>query len=207
MSAVKTKRRYHSPLRRAQAEATRLRILEATRDLFREQGFAASSISAIARSAGVVPETIYATFGSKRALLDGLIDAAQPTETVARLTEDWTQAGTPRAQLTMLAATARTFWERNEPLAWILRQGTGDADFDGQWAERSAGRRALLRALMGQWDISVVRPGMTLDEAADVAWSLASEEVYHMLVVDRGWTADRYQAWLADALVREVLPD
>ena len=83
-----SKRRYHSPLRDAQAAATRVRILEAALDEFVARGYPGTSVAAIARTAGVSPETIYATFGTKRGIVDALleeIDAeGRPQQAAAR---------------------------------------------------------------------------------------------------------------------------
>ena len=122
MSTI-VKRPYHSPLRQAQAEATRARILDASLKLFAESGYAATTIAAVAREAGVVPETIYASFGTKKALMDGLIGRAAPPDTAATLETHWsTEAGNPHAQLGVIAAFAADFWERNDELARVLRQ-------------------------------------------------------------------------------------
>ncbi len=51
-----------------------------------------------------------------------------------------------------------------------------------------------------------LRAGLSVDEAADLLWTLASHQVHELLVVQRGWSAERYQTWLADALARELLP-
>src|SRR6476619_2086952 len=73
--AEPVKRRYHSPTRQAQAARTRAQILAAADELFRTQGFGRTSVREIAEAADVVPETVYATFGSKARLLTALIDS------------------------------------------------------------------------------------------------------------------------------------
>ena len=70
------KRPYRSPLREAQAAATRTRILDAALDTFLERGYAGTSVAAIARAAGVSPETVYATFGTKRGIVAGSSSAS-----------------------------------------------------------------------------------------------------------------------------------
>src|SRR5438093_9035691 len=69
---VKPKRRYHSPRRREQAAATRRDILEAAQRLFERQGYAATTIAAIAAEAGVALKTVYVAFESKSGLLHSL---------------------------------------------------------------------------------------------------------------------------------------
>src|SRR5262245_65478263 len=117
MSTI-VKRPYHSPLRQAQAESTRARILDAALELFARNGYAATTIAAVAREAGIVPETIYASFGSKKALIDGLIARAAPPDTASTLETRWAaDAGDPRAPLGVIAAFAAECRARNDALA------------------------------------------------------------------------------------------
>src|SRR4051812_8060168 len=69
---VKPKRRYDSARRRAQAEATRLDILDAARRLFESRGFGATTMDAIAAEAGVALKTVYVAFETKSGLLRAL---------------------------------------------------------------------------------------------------------------------------------------
>src|ERR671937_2858840 len=71
-SAVKRKRRYESPRRREQAAATRRQILDAAQRLFEQQGYAATTMAAIAREAGVALKTVYVAFETKSGLLRAL---------------------------------------------------------------------------------------------------------------------------------------
>ena len=69
------RRRYTSAARKAQAAATRRSILDAAHALFVADGYAATTIQAIADDAGVAVQTVYAVFGNKRRL-DQVIEAA-----------------------------------------------------------------------------------------------------------------------------------
>src|SRR5215212_9319859 len=69
---VKPKRPYDSPRRREQAAATRLEILEAAQRLFEEQGYAATTMAAIAAEAGVALKTVYVAFETKAGVLRAL---------------------------------------------------------------------------------------------------------------------------------------
>src|SRR5690349_18248978 len=62
-------RRYDSQLRRAQADSTRARVIEVTRDMLLSTGYARTTMPKIARSAGVSVETIYKAFGGKPGLV------------------------------------------------------------------------------------------------------------------------------------------
>ena len=50
-----------------------------------------------------------------------------------------------------------------------------------------------------------LRPGLDVDEVADVVWSLNSAEYYTLLVRERGWPPARFAAWLADTWCRLFL--
>src|SRR6266536_5190141 len=69
---VKSKRRYDSPRRREQAAATRRDILEAALRLFERQGYAATTMAAIAAEARVALKTVYVAFETKSGVLRGL---------------------------------------------------------------------------------------------------------------------------------------
>jgi len=206
MSTI-VKRPYHSPLRRAQAEETRNRILDAALRLFAGQGYAATTIAAVAAEAGVVPETVYATFRSKQGIIDGLSERAAPAGLVESLRAAWIErTGDPRAQLDYVAGFATEFWQANDELAGVFRHGTGDAEIGDLWAGRQAERRELFAGFVGQWPRGVLRAGVTRGQAADAIWALASPELFHLLVRERGWQPKRYRAWLAEALQSAVLP-
>src|SRR6187401_564670 len=143
MSDVKMdKRPYHSPLRQEQALLTRQRVLDSALELFGRQGYGATSIASITREAGVVPETIYAAFGSKRGIVDGLIDRVAPPQVVKELTAAWKAAtGDPGAQIGLVARFSTSFWGRNDDLATVFRMGVGDADIADEWSRRQGDRR------------------------------------------------------------------
>jgi AcrR family transcriptional regulator len=207
MSDVKMdKRPYHSPLRQEQALATRQRILDAALELFARQGYGATSIASIAREAGVVPETIYATFGSKRGIIEGLIERAAPPSIVSGLDAEWeARTGDPAAQLELVADVATAFWSQNDTLATVLRQGTGDTEIADEWASRQKGRRELFGHQLGKWPDATFRAGLDREHAIDLVWVLSTDEIFHLLVRDRGWTPKAYRAWLVGTLRREIL--
>src|SRR5215831_20320428 len=66
------KRAYNSPRRRQQADATRREILDAARRLFEQQGYAATTMGAIASEAGVALKTVYVAFETKSGVLRAL---------------------------------------------------------------------------------------------------------------------------------------
>src|SRR4051794_1800815 len=202
------KRTYHSPLRQAQAEATRARILDAALELFADQGYAATAVSAIASHAGVSPETIYSSFGTKRALVDGLIervDAEGAPQRAARRAKE--VGGDPRAVIMALAETSTEFWSRHLAIVTVLRAGVGDPEIGDEWLRRQDGRRALLARMLSGLPAGALRPGLDVAHAADIAWALTSDELFRLMVTMRRWSVKRYSAWLREELVRAILAD
>jgi len=207
------KRPYDSPRRRAQAGATRRAVLEAARALFLEQGYVATTIDAIAAAAAVSPETVYARFGNKRTLLARLVDVsiAGDDDAPPILQQDWVQRMRDepdvRRRLRILAGNGRAILERRAAVDEVVR-GAAAADPEmaalrelGK-AQRHAGQQELLRIVMGD---ASLRTGLDIDSAADVVYALGSPETWQLLVVDRAWTADRFERWYGDAIERLLL--
>ncbi|WP_327001735.1 hypothetical protein OHA72_42410 [Dactylosporangium sp. NBC_01737] len=48
-------------------------------------------------------------------------------------------------------------------------------------------------------------PGVGVEHGVAVYLTLVLPEVYRTLVVERGWTDDDYERWLADALITQLL--
>lgn len=213
MSRTVNRRPYDSPRRRGQALATRRAILEAARGAFVEAGYVATTIDAIAARAQVSPETIYATFGVKRSLLSEVIDVsiAGDDTPVPILERDWVREmrdeHEPRRRLQILARNGASILERTTPIYEVLRgAASADPEIALLWervkGQRYAGQRALLGIVMGGVP---VREGLTAKAAADVLFAIGSPETYRLLVVDRGWSANRFERWYVDALTRLLL--
>ena len=202
------KRTYHSPLRRAQAEATRARILDAALELFAEQGYAATSVSVIAARAGVAPETIYSSFGTKRALIDGLIERVDAEGAPARAARRAQElGGDPRALVMALAETATDFWARHLAVVTVLRAGVGDPEIGDEWLRRQEARRGLILRMVSALPAGALRAGLDVPRATDIAWGLTSDELFRLMVTMRRWSVKRYAAWLREELVRAILAD
>jgi AcrR family transcriptional regulator len=214
---VNTPRRYVSRRREEQAARTRQDILAAGGSLFREQGYSATSMARIAAEAGVVVETIYRIFGSKAGLFRSVMEAVLaggasraevPVEERPAIRAVIDEPD-PRRQIALYAATQPGIHRRAGPLLRALRGGVAsDPELKALWDEMEAwrlegqGRFVEMLANRGR-----LRQGLSVDEARDVLWTLCSLAVYDLLVIERAWTDERYQAWLTAALTRELLPE
>jgi AcrR family transcriptional regulator len=189
-------------------------VLDAARGLFVSHGYAVTTIEAIAMRADVSPETVYATFGNKRAVLSDLIDVsiAGDDAPVPILERPWVremrEEPDVRRRLRILARNGRRMLERWADLADVLHgAAAADPKIAALWErnkeQRHAGQRALLRIAI---DGERLREGLTRESATDVLFSIGSPEVYRLLVVDRAWSAGRFERWYADTLERLLLP-
>jgi AcrR family transcriptional regulator len=201
------RRPYHSPARQRQAEQTRARILDAARELFRSAGYAATTMDAVASAAGVSAKTVEAAFGSKRGMLAALVDplatAGPPRDLVDRLRA---ADGGP-ARLRLVAELSRRAYEASLPEFELMRDAAAIAPEIAAAARQvDSRRRAHQVRLVGYLrDGGSLREDLAPDEATDIIWTLTGYDVYRALVVERGWPADRYQAWLASTLAASVL--
>jgi len=211
---VKPRRRYNSAIRQEQAGETRTRILEASRRLFLERGYVATSIEAIAREAGVAGQTVYAAYGNKRTVLARLMDVSlggddQPVGVLERL-EPQRMRNEPdqRAQLRMMAHGIREIMERAGPIFDVMRSaGTAEPEVAALYGRIQDERRRNMARVVG-WvaENGPLRDGLSMDDAADIVWTLTSAEVHRLLTADRGWPEERYERWLGDTLIASMLP-
>jgi len=211
---VKSRRAYDSPRRREQADATRRAVLDAARELFVYGGYAGTTIVAIAARAQVSAETVYARFRNKRTMLSELIDVVMVGDDVPVpiLERPWVQhmrdEPDPERRANILARQGRLILERTAPIYEVLRGAAAtDPQVTTLWelnkAQRFAGQRELLHIVLGRIPL---RQGLTVETAADILFAVGSPETYRLLVIDRGWSADRFERWYAEAMVRLLLP-
>ncbi len=206
-------RPYSSPLRQAQAKETRLAIIRAAQKLFVDVGFAATSVDAIARQAGVARATVFTSVGGKPALMKAAYDVAVvgDDEPIPLPERPWAQSvRTAETQERLLDAYAWMMQDvcaRVAPIYEALRgAATIDSELAGLFADvrqqRRVGAANIITMLLAKGPI---RPSLTLEEAGDVLWVLNDPGLYALLVLDRGWSGERYSEWLASATKRELL--
>ena len=205
-STVKNDWPGRTTLRAEQAQLTRRRILEAARRLFVERGYSSVSMQEIAREGGVAYQTVFSQFGGKLQLALELCTSEFPHvgQTAAMLVTAC-DAGEPEAWLRLLGTFARRLYE---PCARILRfmRESGDSELSARLREIEAGRLQRLAPLGPQLENSgLLRPGVSGQDAVDLAWTLTSPATYEQLVLDRGWTPDQFESWLGAALPPLIL--
>ncbi len=191
-------------------------MLGAARALFVERGFVATTVRAIADRAAVSPETVYGTFGTKRALLSSVLDVAIVGDDAAvpLLERAWVremrEEPDARRRLSILARNGRLILERTAPIHDVLRSAAaGDPEIASLWerysSQRYAGQRELVRILGAGGSL---RKELTAAAATDTLFAIGSPETYRLLTDERGWSPDRFERWYAETLARLLLdPD
>ena len=205
--AKRKKRPYKSLVRERQAGDTRVRIVEATRQLLQSKGYAGMTIEAIARRAEVSAQSVYAIFKSKTGILLALLDqstfGADYDDAVRRAMT----ATDPETRLRLAAPIARGIHDA-QSAAFDLLRGAGvvapelaklEDQRESLRYERQEGMIISLR------DAGRLRPELDHASARDIFWMLTGRDVYRMLVRERGWSSQKYEDWLADSLVRSLL--
>jgi AcrR family transcriptional regulator len=201
------KRPYHSRVRQRQAEDTRQRIIAAARSLFASRGYAATTLEAIAEIADVSPKTLGAVFGSKRALLAEVINPEAFSAHVWQLIEEVRATEDPSRRLSLVAQITRQAYEPLVNELELLRTAGAVAPELTDLASLVEARRRQnqARLVASLHEQGVLRPGLSLQEAADVLWALTSYDLYRMLVVQQHWQPERYETWLARILIKQML--
>ena len=210
---VKRPRSYHSPRRREQAAATRQAILEAAQRLFERQGYAATSMPAIAAEAGVALKTVYVAFDTKAGLLHALWEArlGGDEEAIPVFQRAWyrrvLEEPSPERKLRLVAAQARVVKTRSGALLEVIRNAASvDAEMAALWNRIQTKLHEVQRSIVEQLHKEdALARGLDVDTATDILWTLNHPAQWQLLVRERGWTAEQYEQWLGDIFCSQLL--
>jgi AcrR family transcriptional regulator len=200
-------RSYYSLVRQRRADETRAGIAAATRRLILEKGYEAATMEAIAREAGIATPTVYAVFGSKRRILTELADRAAFGPGYQTLIREVEKLTDPVARLRQAARIARQVYDSERKEFDILRKaGVVIPELAAIEQEKENGRyEGQAHTISFLVQSRHMLPQLTEKEARDVLWTLTGRDIYRMLVVERGWSSDRYEKWLSNAIVAALV--
>jgi len=212
-AAPEVKRPYQSTLRGAQAQSTRGAVVAAAARLFADKGYAATSIEEIAAAAGVSRATVFTSVGGKARLLKTALDVAIVGDDEPVALPDRPRSKAIRAEpdpRKYLALYAELVTEIDGRLAAIHEAVRGAAGVDPSaralWESHLAQHRQGAANVIG--DLirkGGIRPDLDPESAADIVW-LLGPGAYHMLVNRRGWSPKRFQVWLTETFISQLLP-
>lgn len=207
------KRVYRSPLREAQARATRRAIVDTALARFVEDGYVASSVDAIAAAAGVSRATVFVAFGGKASLLKAAYDIAFAGEEEPMPLAERPQSlaviaeRDPARYLAGYVGVISEVFARVAPIYEVVRAAApSDPEVAAVWErvgeERLNGSRRIVGHLVERGGLRV---GLDAASAVDATSVLNDPGIYHMLVHGRGWAPAAYRSWLTGVLRRELL--
>jgi len=193
--------------RQAMADQTRRDILQTARRLFARQGYAATSVTDIAREADVAVQTIYARLGSKRGMLMALIDLIDEEADVGALAAGIRAARTPEDALAAEIRLTRTFQQRcGDIIGALFAAAAVEPDLaaavaEGQRRHRDGARLTVARIA----ELGGLRAGLAADRAAAVTAIATTHEAWRELRDSYALSWDDAEALLCDMLGQAVL--
>jgi AcrR family transcriptional regulator len=170
---------------------------------------------AVAQAAGVSVPTVELVFGRKSELLRAAISFAirGDAEPVPMLKRPWTQVAQEASCVAgFLAIVGRVLVEGERRSAGLILVAFEAANHDESMsalADQLRGQRAetaawLVDQLIGR---ASLRGEVTREQAVDTIWLLMDPHGFIALTRDRGWTADRFEAWFIDSVHKLLLAD
>jgi len=164
-------------------------------------------------AAGVSRATVFTSVGGKAKLLKTALDVAivgddepialpdRPRSKAIRAEPD------PRKYLALYAELVTEMDSRMASIHEAVRGAAGvDPDARALWESHLAQHRKGAANVIG--DLARkggLRADLDPDTAADIVW-LLGPGTYHMLVHRRGWSPERFQAWLTATYISQLLP-
>jgi AcrR family transcriptional regulator len=209
---VKVTRTYNSSRRRLQAETRRARILAAAEHLFLRDGYAATTVAALAAAADVSPETVFKTFGGKAGLVRAIQQAAlggtDPVPAPDRSDAMSAREHDPNVIIRSWASLSEEVAPRVSPIALLVRAAAANHPemaelldaIQAQRLERMAHNAGRLFRVGG------LRTDVTLEHARDVLFTYTSPELYETLVLTLDWSLTAYSAFIYRGIRAQLLP-
>jgi AcrR family transcriptional regulator len=181
----------------------RTAILEAARRLFEDKDFMSVTLEEVARAAGVSRQAVYINFGSRAGLLAALVVHIDEIGGLQAKIANVLDSPTALSALEALV----DFRARYTPSIYRLAIHVDaarrfDADAEASWQDRMKYRYANSRAIAHRLAAEgVLAARWTEEDAADLIWSMTSIRTYEELVIDRGWSLNRYRQRIKAILV------
>jgi AcrR family transcriptional regulator len=182
------------------------RILDAALALLRKKGDAQVTMAQIARAARVSRQAVYLHFADRADLmvalarhLDGTLGL--PAE-IQRIAEAPSGAAMIAAQVSLQARRNPDVWAVARAVDAVRRT---DADAERAWQDRLDHRLAGCRAIIAKLEAEGnLRPGLEPEAAADLLWTTTSLRMWEDLVLQRGWSAGRYEQHVTQLLLESL---
>jgi AcrR family transcriptional regulator len=212
MSRVKPRRSYDSSRRQEIAHRNRQAILDVAERRFLRDGYASTTIAAIAEEAGVSSELIYKVFKGKGGLVKAIYErrlaGVGPVPAYQRSDQMREQHADPRAIMREWGLLTAEVAATLTPIRLLLRSAAAtDSDLTRLLAlikEQRLDRMRHHAEFLAQREY--LRPGVSVTEATDILWVCSSTEFYELFVIQRKWPISRYAQFITDFMATGLLP-
>lgn len=209
---VKAKRVYDASGRREQAGRSRDRAIQAAERHFLRDGYANTTIAAIADDVGVSVDTIYKSFGGKAGLIrairarailgEGTIAAERRSDALHTRKHD------PREIIQGWGTLTTEVAPRAAPILLLVRDAAAtDPELRSLLEELDADRLRRMTENARRLDEGGhLRKGLTVARAAEVLWTYSSPELYELLVLRRAMPLKDFGRFIVEAITAALLP-
>jgi AcrR family transcriptional regulator len=205
------KRPYDATRRQERAARNRTAIVDAAERRFLRDGYAATTVAAIAADAGVSDHTIYKAFGGKPGLIRAIrvraLEGTGPVPAEQRSDELDAGAQKGRAIIEGWGRLTAEVMPRVAPVLLLIRDAaTSDPEVRDLLTELDADRLRRMTDNAGRLAAAGhLRPDLTVADAAEVLWTYTAPELYELLVLRRRWSPGRYAEFAVDAMIHALL--
>jgi AcrR family transcriptional regulator len=207
---VKVRRQYDSTRRREAAQRRRATVLDSAWARFGAEGYAATTVAAIAADAGVSPETVYKAFGGKPGLVHALWERALagtgPVPAHERSDAASSGAADPLEVFDAWARLSAEVAPRAAPVQLLVREAAASDLAVAALQDELEAARLRRMAHNAKAIRRHLRPGLSVPQARDVLYALTAPGLYEVLVLRRGWSAEAYGDFVRRSLVAQLLP-
>jgi AcrR family transcriptional regulator len=206
MSPVKSSKK---PTRKERAAETRRKIVAAATVLFAERGYQATTMSEIARSAGVAVQTVHFVFHTKAALLNEAFETAVLGELGPPPQQPWFRAlacePDGRKLLASIVENVTPIAERAAPLSRVIRAAP-DEDAAAVWERQEHLRRSGYQRMIGLLAADGrLRPELNVEDATDILMFILGPDSHQIFANDYGWTLEHWKSWATETLAQQLL--
>jgi AcrR family transcriptional regulator len=201
---IAARRHYNADSRRAKAEETHARILATAKVLFSKRGVDHVTIDDIAKHASASVPTVYALFRSKTGILKEIIQGTFFGANYASVAQRTKETDDPLELLRITASISRVIFDTERNEIGLMR---GTSAFSPELKKIETRFERIRFDLQEERARLLVRKfaiarKLGLARVRDIMWMYTGRDIYRMLVLERGWSSDEYEEWLAQTLIQ-----
>jgi AcrR family transcriptional regulator len=195
--------------RQEKAAQTRSRMLDAAYQCFCEAGYRATTMANIAERSEVAVQTLYFTFHTKDELFQAVHDrTVLGVDELPPPRQPWHAKMTAAPDLSEaihhLVTGVEVILARVAPMLPAF-QAVSEDPAGAVWRRGEQLRLDGYRDLVAELSTKApLRRGLSRSQATDLLFVLLSPDLYRALVLERGWPASRWRAWLERSILHDI---